>query len=153
MVIKYLKNGKSKTIRNRKEITYYEAFAKQNCNNDICYHCKYNKIDRISDFTLGGFWAISEVDSKLDEKKGVSLVLANSRKSKGIISILEDYCDIEMFPLEVSIRHNPALICNVDSTKKDEIFTFMDLYGYDLTADKYFPAINRIRGFFLKYRQ
>lgn len=147
VVISFLKDGKvkKKTIKNRKEITYYEAFAKQNCSNDVCYHCKYNKMDRIADFTFGGFWAIDEVNTKLDSYKGVSLVLANTTNAERILEYAKKYCEIETYPLNVGTLHNPALIKNVDSIKKDDIFKSLDKMGYDITAKTYFPATNKVR--------
>lgn len=44
-----------------------------------CGDCKYKGIPRLSDITLADFWGI---DPKLDDDKGVSLVLVNNEKGK-----------------------------------------------------------------------
>lgn len=146
-VIHYVKRQKkrTKTIKNRNEVSYYVAFGKQNCSNDYCYNCKYNTLDRVGDFTLGGFWAADDVKTNLKKYDGISLVLVNSDKAEDIINkIGESICDIELHPIENAILHNPALVKHTDGIKNDDVFVSLDTSGYEETAKKYFPARKHI---------
>ena len=147
VVVKYIKNGQKheKTYKYRNEITYYEAFGKLSCFNDCCYQCKYTNLNRVGDFTLGGFWAIDELPTKLDPIKGVGLVLVNTKVAENIINNIESICNIEEYPLDKATRHNPALFKSVEvKNKEEQIFQMLESEGYELTAKKYFPAKSRI---------
>ena len=45
-----------------------------------CYNCPAKKGKANSDFTVGDFWGIDKILSELDDDKGVSVVLINSKK-------------------------------------------------------------------------
>lgn len=40
------------------EGTYYKMFGMRNCFRKECYSCKFNTVERISNFTTGNFWKI-----------------------------------------------------------------------------------------------
>jgi len=48
-----------------------------------CYNCKFAKVPRASDITLGDFWG---VPAHLRDERGVSIVLINSMKGNELIS-------------------------------------------------------------------
>lgn len=58
--------------------------------NASCYDCGYTKENHTSDITLGDFWGINKVDSKLDVKDGVSVVVCNTEKGVDTINSISD---------------------------------------------------------------
>ncbi len=48
--------------------------------NNECYKCKYADIQRYGDISMGDFWEVEKVFPQIDDNKGVSLILVNSRK-------------------------------------------------------------------------
>lgn len=48
-----------------------------------CYDCRYACAARCGDFTIADFWGLGD-DTGLDKSNGVSLLLVNSEKAKGI---------------------------------------------------------------------
>lgn len=58
---------------------YQRAFLKRLISRRSCYTCKYARLPRTGDFTLGDFWGLGiEVPFLHDTGKGVSLLLVNS---------------------------------------------------------------------------
>lgn len=47
-----------------------------------CFNCVYKKEERVSDITIGDFWGSENVFERKDLKKGVSLVIVNSKKGE-----------------------------------------------------------------------
>lgn len=50
-----------------------------------CYNCQYTNLQRPSDITIGDFWGIEKTMPEIDDNKGISLVLINTPKGKGVI--------------------------------------------------------------------
>lgn len=75
-------NGEKKPIG-----IYYKAFLKNVINNKICLNCKYRCKQRIGDFTGGDFFNLSK--TYLDDGKGLSVCLINSKKANLIFSKIE----------------------------------------------------------------
>lgn len=68
-----------------------------------CYECHFKGNDRYSDITVGDFWGIGKKDPELDEDKGTSLVMINSKKGLELFgslgeSVVSTICDIDDIP-------------------------------------------------------
>lgn len=46
---------------------------------ESCYHCKFSRIKRISDISIGDFWDIENIDPQFANLKGTSVVLVHSK--------------------------------------------------------------------------
>jgi len=51
-----------------------------------CYNCKFTRLRRPSDITIGDFWGLDKVMPEFNDNKGVSLVLINTAKGKRIFN-------------------------------------------------------------------
>ena len=77
------------------ESSYYHYFLNSSCYRENCYHCKYACENRPADITIGDYWGIEVAhpellqNRKVEEKKGVSVVIVNTLKGK----IEVDKCD------------------------------------------------------------
>lgn len=96
-----LKSGK--TIRQTTfQEAYWYLFQNSKFYRESCYSCPYASPERISDISIGDFWGIEQVrpellsakGGKLNERYGISAVLANTKKGKALIQatrlVLED---------------------------------------------------------------
>lgn len=87
--VKYEINGK---IKNKKlygsESSYYYYFSSSDCFRENCYTCKYTCENRPGDITIGDYWGIEAAHpellgkGKIEEEKGISVVIANTEKGK-----------------------------------------------------------------------
>lgn len=69
-------------------------FLAGDCYRESCYKCRYAKIERISDMTVGDFWGIEKIRPDIDTKNGVSIVLVNSKKGSYLLDKIKDKCVI-----------------------------------------------------------
>lgn len=81
----YIKEGGKK----REIGVYYEAFLRHLLSNDCCVECPYRTVPRPSDFTMGDFWNYAIYDPRLNDGRGLSAVLVNTRKAQKIFADIE----------------------------------------------------------------
>lgn len=73
---------------------YYSYFLKGDIYRENCYECKYACSHREGDFTLGDYWGVQKFHPELEVKKGVSVLLINSRKAMDIKEELSEYINL-----------------------------------------------------------
>ncbi len=91
---------------------YMSGFLRGLFYRPACYECKYanRNVWRPADFTIGDFWGCAEINPSFHEKKGCSLLIANSRKAKDLIPQLSKYMLLSEVNAETAIRENHNLI-------------------------------------------
>ena len=55
-----------------------------------CYVCKYTNLQRPADITIADYWGIERAHPEFMDKKGVSLVLVNTRKGRELFESIKD---------------------------------------------------------------
>lgn len=75
-----------------------------------CHECFYKQLPRISDISLGDFWGIGKYNAVLDNDKGTSVVLINSKKGKQLLEWMKDELVIERRTLEEVLAGNSCLL-------------------------------------------
>ena len=78
-----LKNGKKVLLNKKKEI-YMIAFLKGAFLRRTCYGCRYSRLPRQGDFTMGDFWNKKKLGIKLDDSfnKKCTIMYLNNDKAK-----------------------------------------------------------------------
>lgn len=119
---------------------YMRAFLSDICLRPSCYECKFAKLPRVADITLGDFWGVYNINSKLDDDKGTSELVINSKKGEELLEKIRDKLYIEELELEDGIKENPCLVGSVKIPENREKF-FIDLDKLTLSKleKKYFP--------------
>ncbi len=84
----YFKDGSEKHIK-RDQDYWYKAFLPCVNVRTACGSCKYARIPRQGDFTLGDFWGVKKLSPKYDDGMGTSFVLLNSAKANQIFESLK----------------------------------------------------------------
>ena len=99
--------------------TFMQAFLADVCLRKSCHECKFAKLPRQADITLGDFWGINKYNKRLNDGKGLSCVLTNSEKGTNIIDkIKKDLKLLQKVPLEIAKKGNPRIY---ESNKKNTI--------------------------------
>jgi len=113
---------------------YIIAFLEGINYSENCYSCKYARIERISDITLGDSWAY---DAK-DASKGVSLMLIQTEKGNELI---EDESIIKKkTSIDVAIKTNHQLEHpTFKHPKRDYFFEKYERLGFKKTIRKSLP--------------
>ncbi len=86
------------------EFPYYYSYLKYNIFNEYCYTCNYAKETRVGDITLGDFWGIKKHNKKLDDKKGVSLILCNNQTGKYYLE--QAFANCNVYEYQISCAKN-----------------------------------------------
>ena len=80
MVVTY-ENGKVYK-RAREEDVFYEYFLNNLAKRPFCDTCKFSKLPRQGDITLGDFWGIDKYKKELDDGFGTSVMTINNEKGQ-----------------------------------------------------------------------
>ena len=128
-------------------IPYYKNFLEGNIYRENCYSCRFANKDRIADITLGDFWGLDK-NSLIydDEKKGISVVLANTEKGLKIIKqILED-CRYEKRTIDEAFKMNSKLNEHMKKSKKYEIYLKeYPKYGFKKTMNDMLTTKEKVK--------
>jgi len=74
-----LKNG---TTVSRQSNEYYKIFSSDIAARNSCIHCKFSKAPRQADLSMGDYWNAKYTPCALDDGKGLSLLLLNTKKGE-----------------------------------------------------------------------
>lgn len=121
-VIKYshkeFRESKNKNI-------YMQGFLNNIYLRPSCYQCKVKAGKCSSDITLGDFWGVWDIMPSVYDKKGTSLVLANTEKGLNLIKSIG--ATMHHASYSDAIRSNPCII-HSSSEPKSRVF-YWDRYS------------------------
>lgn len=86
---------------------YMKLFLYNKCLRPSCHRCKFKGL-RQSDITIADFWGVNAVAPEMNDKKGVSLVLANTPKGEEILSDVQENLLLKKVGFKRSLRRNPS---------------------------------------------
>lgn len=101
---------------------YMKAFLRNYILRPSCYKCHSKSIYRKSDITLADFWGIEHVLPSLDDDKGISLVLINSKKGENVFSEVLNIIEKKEVGVDEAIKYNPSAYQSVQLTDERELF-------------------------------
>ncbi|MBR6205097.1 MAG: Coenzyme F420 hydrogenase/dehydrogenase, beta subunit C-terminal domain [Candidatus Methanomethylophilaceae archaeon] len=78
-------NGKEE-VYSRKDDPYIRLFESWASLRESCYECPFNRIPRQGDLTIGDHWGVGAENRN---RKGISIVLVNSKKGKELLDMIE----------------------------------------------------------------
>ena len=132
---------KNKTYREKhgKDI-YMQAFLSDTSLRDSCYKCSFKKINRISDITLADFWGIKNVIPNMNDNKGTSLIIINSKKGKKLYQAIQEKIISKKVDFYKSISYNQSMTKSASIPKTRENFwENIDNLEFDKLVSKYTP--------------
>lgn len=134
--------------------SYYWAFLSDLYLNKSCYNCHFAKIPRQGDITLGDFWG---VPNNYYDKRGVSVVLINSKKGKDIFSLLQsnNFVFAEKVDFNLATVKNPRIINGIMKipSEREKILGMLDKKPWYYIEKKYIILPYSIKGFIKRSRK
>lgn len=86
-----------------------------------CAECKYKKLPRVGDITMGDFWGIKY--SAEEEKLGLSLAVINNAKGNLLFEQSKNSLNSRERSIELAVEGNPAMLSSADfSQRRAEFF-------------------------------
>lgn len=121
-----------------REDSYMKSFLSE-CNiRPACYNCKFKKIHRCSDITLGDFWGIKETYPDMYNETGVSVVVVHSLKGERLFEKMKGSIVFKEVEYEKAIAYNPAYHSSVKENKnRNKFFKNLDKYDMNVLCKKY----------------
>lgn len=132
-----LEDGRKQTIFYG-ESDYMNLFLNRICQNKSCAECRYKKVPRIADITLGDFWGVANFHPEMDDDKGTSVVLLNTAHGEGLFAKIAGQikqCDSS---LEKAVAGNPCIVrSSKEHFRRYEFFADLDKLTMEELVKKY----------------
>lgn len=130
-------NKKSFSV-NASKTSYMKAFLSDIDLRDSCPTCKFAKLPRYADFTLGDFWGVDECYPDLNpDNKGTSLILVHTKKGNDLLNGLKDI-HIQECDLDKAIKGNPSILKHLPANKnREKFFNELDSNNLNTIVEKY----------------
>lgn len=100
-----LKNHKPIYIKALND-SYMSVYMKYGIYRESCYKCKFAKIPRVGDFTLGDFKGIKNEEMQKKIEKGISVILLNNEKADKIFAEIVNKVEYVERPLNEATSTN-----------------------------------------------
>ena len=75
-----------------------------------CANCQFKGYSRISDLTIGDFWGIWDIAPEMDDNKGTSVLLVQSKRGAELLDQISNRLMLKEVSCEEASRQNPAMI-------------------------------------------
>jgi coenzyme F420-reducing hydrogenase beta subunit len=112
-------NGKSKVTPHKRDI-FMRSYLTDVGLRESCYKCKFCRIPRGGDITLGDFWGVPD---SIRNEKGTSAIIGNSKKGMSILNKLSDrrLITLNKVGLSTIARKNPRVISGFTKIPKERV--------------------------------
>ena len=136
----FKKGGKDKEL-SVGACTFYKGFLRQYSVRKSCYGCKFSKLIRQGDITIGDFWTAKENNLKFDFSKGTNIILLNNSKGKTIFNeiIGTSGCKYQEVPIGINLGNG---ICEPSATE-DEIRKHDMFSEYFKSSNKFIWSVKK----------
>lgn len=127
---------------------YMRAFLQNISLRPSCYSCAFKSLKRQSDLTLADFWGIESIAPEMNDDKGISLVLVQTRKGKKIFGEVEQELVCAETDCIEAVRYNSAAIESVKKNRnRNNFFKELESRTFDTLVEQYCrsSAISRIK--------
>ena len=128
-------NGKK--IKNAEDIrAFLSLFYKNASLRPLCYTCPYTTYERSSDITIGDFWGIDKTHPELNDNRGISVVLINTKKGLSATDLMKENAVViesDKDSCKQQALMNPAQ----QRVDLDAFWSDYEKFGFDYIAEKY----------------
>ena len=139
------KNNKVYDVLHNDDV-YMKAFLQHLSLRDSCTDCRFKKKNRLSDITLADFWGIKNIKPEMNDEKGTSLVIVNSKKGQELLDEIKDFMKYEEVDFEMAIKGNPSFTkVSAPNKKSEQFFKELKESNFDELVKKYVPEPNFIQ--------
>lgn len=117
---------------------FMQVFLHNCALNKSCANCRYGKLPRIADITLGDYWNIAEIHPEMDDDKGTSVVLLNTTHGEGLFAKIAGQIEQRDSSLENAVAGNPCIVrSSKEHFRRYEFFADLDKLTMEELVRKY----------------
>lgn len=118
-----------------RDCSFYQGFKKYQIFRNSCYECKFVGKDRITDFTLGDFWYLTEYELEIkDFHKGYSELIVNSERGSALFDSLRGKVYCKEYSMDVPLKRNYAYSRPTIRYIDRELFSFFYSLPYGILS-------------------
>lgn len=128
---------------------YFKGFLNNLYLRPSCYQCHFKTINRDSDFTLGDFWGIDHILPKINDDKGMSLLIIQTELGENIYQILKK--NIQSFNVNIhdALKFNASAIVSSKPHYAYSLFKILILFlpfniASYIATNRYFRKVLKI---------
>lgn len=100
---------------------YMQLFLNDYILRPSCHSCMFRKGKSGSNYTLGDYWGIQNVNADFDDDRGISLLLEYD-KPKSIPSYIKQHCTMIETSVESALKENPAFTRDWPQNRYSKLF-------------------------------
>lgn len=127
-----------KYIRKLYEDLYMRAFLSNCCLRPSCYDCRFRRLNRVSDITVGDYWGIHKQYPGMDDDKGTSLVMVHTQKGRDMLDAVKNSAKMLSVDIEKALESNKSMTGSPPVPKAREAFMRdLDKVDFDILVRKY----------------
>lgn len=89
---------------------YIKAFLTNLDLRNSCYSCKFKTTNHKSDITVADYWGIDKIVPEIDDDKGISLLLVNTKKGNALLADIKNHLSLAKTDVEKSFPYNPCIV-------------------------------------------
>ena len=89
---------------------YMRAFMAGLSCRPSCHNCKVRELRSGADLTIADYWSVDQRFPDMDDDKGVSLVLANTEKGRGLIDAVSSDVELNQSDFDHACQINPMIM-------------------------------------------
>lgn len=115
---------------------YLLGFLSELLNRRSCHDCKFRKLRSGADITLGDFWGVEHEFPKLDDDKGISLLMLNTEKGLNLFSEISKRIEFYETDYNSACKYNLAAVNSPLPHNRRNKF-FVSMKPDDIIADIY----------------
>lgn len=106
---------------------YMTGFLKDYYLRPSCYACHFKGIERKTDFTLGDYWGVQDIQPEIFDDRGISFVLIHTDKGMKMFRTVEDNLKYIEADMKRAVEKNPNIVSSVKKPKqREKFFTMME---------------------------
>lgn len=119
---KMVDNFGNTTFQPQSENFFVKGFIANIYLRPSCYNCQFKGIERKTDFTLGDYWGVWNIQPEMDDNKGISLVLVHSQKGQKLFDSVSSSIVYTNAFLDKAIKYNSPILSSVKCSDNRKVF-------------------------------
>lgn len=112
-------NGR-RHVESSSESLYMKLFVGDYINRTSCANCRFKGYSRWSDLTIGDFWGIWDIAPQMDDNKGTSVVIIQTRKGETLFDQIKERCIFQTVSLEEASAQNQSMLKSAPGNARRE---------------------------------
>lgn len=130
-----------------RDCSFYSGFKKYQIFRNSCYECKFVGKNRITDFTLGDFWHLTEYEPDIkDFHKGYSEFVVNSERGNKLFEELKCKVYCKEYSMDIPMKRNHAYSKPTIKHFDRDLFFLLYKLPYNIISSLFFSHSILVRG-------